>query len=366
MSERLRNWGVSIGTQPTGRLNAITDVPGVRVGHAEVVFGEGRCAPGQGPARTGVTAIWPADGHLFDSKVAAAVHVINGFGKTTGLMQLAELGSIETPILITNTLNVGRCFDALVDYLAFYAKWDFVSINPIVMECNDSFLNDILGRHVHAEHVRKALDQATTENAAEGNVGAGTGMSCYHFKGGMGTASRKLEIAGSTFHLGSLVCANMGRMEDLRIDGVPVGRELAKHPDDAPEQGSIIMLLATDAPLDSRQLARLAKRATHGLARTGTYSGSGSGDVVVAWSASHRIPRQSEAPYVEGPRWLDTHLEPLFRAAADTTEEAILNALWAAEPMTGRDGNSRPAIPKPRVRGIMRRAGYAFREGEDA
>ncbi len=364
MPERLREWGVSIGAQPPGRFNAMTDVPGVRIGHAGVSFGEGKCIPGEGPARTGVTAVWPAEGNLFDSKVAAAVEVINGFGKTTGLMQLSEMGTIETPILITNTLSVGRAWDALVDYLAFYQKWEFVSINPIVMECNDSFLNDILGRHVHADHVRKALESAGAGNAAEGNVGAGVGMSCYHFKGGMGTASRKLEIAGSTFHLGSLVCANMGRMDDLRIDGVPVGRELVKQPDDAPEKGSIIMLLATDAPLDSRQLRRVAKRATHGLARTGTYSGSGSGDVVLAWSTSTRIPRQSEVPYLPGPHWLDTHLEALFRAAADATEEAILNSLWAAEPLVGRDGNVREAIPKERVRAIMARAGYPFTGGK--
>ncbi len=357
-----------------GTANAITDVAGVRVGHTSVIQGNGKCVPGSGPARTGVTAIWPAAGQLIDSKVPAAVHVINGFGKSIGLMQIEELGSLETPILITNTLNVGLCTDALIQYLAFEQSWRFVSVNPVIMECNDSYLNDILGRHVKYDHVAHALKTAGRDGPREGSVGAGVGMSCYGCKGGIGTASRQIALGDSRYHVGGLVCANMGRREDLRVDGVAVGSHLAldgqsKHAQgggrhssepDGDKPGSIIFLLATDAPLTSRQLRRLAVRATHGLARTGAVSSHGSGDVVLAWSTAYRIPARSSVPQSPVDRFWDDHLTQLFRAAGEAVEECILNAIWKAESVTGRDGNTRASLPLPRVRTIMKAANYAF------
>ena len=360
VKRRLRECGITIGIQPTGPHNAITDVAGVRVGHATVDIGEGALVPGKGPARTGVTAIMPAEGNVFLSKVSAGVHVINGWGKSIGLMQIAETGQIETPVLITNTLNVGRCADALIEYMLFDEKLDAVSINSAVTECNDSHLNDIAGRHVGPEHVRQAIRNARGGAVEQGAVGGGRGMICYQFKGGIGTASRLVEIGGETFTVGALVCANMGKKEDLRVDGVFVGRRLTEGPDPAEEVGSIIMLLATDAPLESRQLTRLAVRATHGLARTGTYSGHGSGDVVLAWSSTLRIPHKAPGPLVTEPRFLDGQISQLFRAAADATEEAILDAMWTAETVVGRDGNCYEAIPVDRVLEVMAANGYRF------
>lgn len=365
MSERVRvrEWGIEIGRLTPGPMNAITDVAGVRVGHCGVVHGDGALVKGKGPARTGVTAIWPAEGHLFESKVPTAVHVINGFGKSVGLMQIEEVGHLETPILITNTLNVGLCADHLIEYLLFQENWDSVSINPVVMECNDSHLNDIAGRHVKREHAVEALAAGVTSGPVqEGAVGAGTGMSCYGFKGGIGTASRLVEIDGKTSCvLGCLVCSNMGRREDLRVDGFPVGRALAEQGDPPPEFGSIIILLATDAPLESHRLRRVARRATHGLARTGTCSGPGSGDVVLAWSTGFRIPLEGEGAITSVPRLSDAHMATLFRAAADCTEEAILNSLWMAETTIGRDGNTREEIPLDRVRELLRQGGYRLK-----
>jgi D-aminopeptidase len=357
---RVRDWGVKIGKLEAGEKNSITDIPGIRVGHCDVVFGEGPLEKGTGPARTGVTAIWPASGNVFTSKVPAATHVINGHGKSIGLMQINELGNIETPIMITNTLNVGAVADALIEYLAFKKDWDFSSINPIVAECNDGFLSDILGRHVKKEHVFAALDNATDGPVDSSCSGAGNGMSCYHFKGGIGSASRKLEFDGKTYHVGSLVCSNMGGMHDLRIDGMPVGITLEKERDNTPELGSIIMLLATDAPLDSRQLGRLALRATHGLARTGTASGNGSGDTVYAWSTANRVPSTSETSSIEGERWLDAKISSFFRAAADCTEEAILDSMWTAKTVIGRDGNARYKIPLESVRKALEALNYTF------
>jgi len=364
---RARDLEIRIGRLPTGAGNAITDVPGVRVGQASLVRGEGPLVRGVGPVRTGVTAIWPHAGNPFREKVPAASFVLNGFGKTIGLAQVAELGVIETPILLTNTLNVPRVADALISHL-IELNPDLTSVNCVVGECNDSYLNDIQGRHVGPEHVEQALREAAGGPVAEGAVGAGVGMSCYGFKGGIGTASRRIDLAGAVFHLGALVLANFGRRDELRIDGAPVGRYLAEAgpgqlapdaPDPATGPGSIMMIVGTDAPLDARQLARIARRAALGLARTGSPAGHGSGDFVIAFSNGNRVPLHPAGPVIsyraiaeDGPA-----ITELFQATVESVEEAILNALFKAETVVGRDGHVREAIPIDRVREIMWRSG---------
>ncbi len=360
--DRTRDLGIVIGRLPTGELNAITDVPGVRVGHVSLVAGDGPLRPGIGPIRTGVTAIWPHAGNPYAEKVPAASFVLNGFGKTIGLAQIAELGVIETPVLLTNTLNVPLVADALIGYL-IERNPDLVTVNPVVGECNDSYLNDIRGRHVHAEHVIEALDRASSGPVAEGAVGAGVGMSCYGFKGGIGTASRRIQIDGATYHLGVLVLSNFGARPELRVDGIPVGRELSTDAVPIQPPGSIMMIVGTDAPLDARQLGRIARRAPLGLARTGSFAGHGSGDFVVAFSNGNLIPHRPATALLsqrilaeDGPT-----ISELFQATVEATEEAILNSLFRAETVVGRDGNTREALPLDLVVEILRRHGYAFR-----
>jgi D-aminopeptidase len=275
---RARDIGVTIGSMPTGALNAITDVPGVKVGHVTLIEGEGKLIQGKGPIRTGVTAIVPHGGNIFTEKVCAAVHIINAFGKSVGLPQVIELGNIETPIMLTNTLNVWTVADAVVDYISQQNKGVY-SFNPVVGECNDSWLNDILGRHVKREHVFQALENANETNVEEGNVGAGVGMTGFGWKGGIGAASRLLPKDLGDFTLGVLVLTNTGAAPDLRIDGIPVGSELTpdsyfvcvgfinteleisfdehKAHDTEDTSGSIMIIVATDAPLSSRQLGRI-------------------------------------------------------------------------------------------------------------
>ncbi|HHY34335.1 MAG TPA: P1 family peptidase [Firmicutes bacterium] len=344
-----------------GPLNAITDVPGVVVGHVTLVRGEGALVPGKGPVRTGVTAILPHRDNVFEYKVPAAVFVINGFGKATGLAQIMELGLIETPIVLTNTLSVGTAWDALCGYMLEENPDIGVgtgTVNPVVLECNDGFLNDIRGRHVKPEHVLEALRSASGGPVPEGNVGAGTGMSCLGFKGGIGTASRVLEggLEGRT--LGVLVLANFGSKEDLTIAGVPVGREISTGVRGNAPAGSVIVILATDAPLSSRQLARVAKRCTAGLARVGSTFSNSSGDFVVAFSTAYRIPhRQHGFVTVSVVRDDSPEFACLFRAASEATEEAVLNALFRAETMVGRDGNVREAIPVAEVLDVLEKYG---------
>lgn len=326
--------------------------------------------PGEGPVRTGVTAVWPCQGNLHQEKLPAAVHVLNGFTKCAGLVQIQELGSLETPILITNTLNVGKCSDALIEYLYFKRGWDFSSINCVVTECNDSFLNDAVGRHVEKEHVFEALDRAHGGEIEEGNVGAGTGMSCYELKGGIGTASRRLQLGGNKYSLGVLVCTNMGEVSGLRVDGIHVGTSLREAVPletcrQNPENGSIVILIATDIPLSVSQLQRVARRSIHGLARTGTNSDSTSGDLAIAWTDAWRINMNKAETVTTIPRLQDGELNIVFTAVADCTEESILNALWQAESMVGRDGNSRMKIPLKKVQEILSECNYQFRMGSD-
>ncbi len=366
-ARRARDCGVTIGTIRPGIANAITDVPGVRVGHCTVAFGAGALVPGHGPARTGVTAILPHAGNIFHEKVPAASEVINGFGKSIGLVQVDELGVIETPVLLTNPLNIPRVADALIDHMLTLEPGIGItttSVNPVVMECNDGRLNDIQGRHVHAEHVQRALAAAAGGAVAEGSVGAGTGMIGFGVTGGIGTASRALDAPLPPYTVGALVLLNTGRLDQLRIDGVPVGRELAATRGEwatEPEGGSIIIVLATDAPTTHRQLRRLAKRAALGLGRTGATAAHGSGDIALIFGthAANRVPHVSngsvrtlEAVAEDGPL-----ISALFAAVIEATEEAIVNALFAGKGMTGRDDQYVPGLPTDRVLAILRAHG---------
>ena len=328
------SWGFAVGSLPHGPRNLISDVPGVTVGH---------CTLADGEVQTGVTALLPHPGDLFHEKVPAAAHVINGFGKTTGLVQIQELGTLETPILFTNTLSVGTVYDALVRHMLALCP-DICettgSVNPVVCECNDSGLDDIRGLHVTGEHVRAALDDCRAD-FAEGAVGAGRGMRCHGLKGGIGSASRRLELEGRTFHLGALVLSNHARFDDLILAGVPIRERLAAasvlpHQD----RGSIITVLATDAPLTCRQLGRVARRAIVGLSRTGSYCGNGSGEIVIAFSTGYRIPHYPQGDVVALQAIHEDRIDLFFRAAAECVEESVLSSLLHAETVTGRGGRT--------------------------
>ena len=352
---RARDVGISFGFMSPGNDNAITDVAGVKVGHCTLIEGEGVRQPGIGPIRTGVTAIFPHGGDLFEDKVAGVVYVINGFGKAMGIAQVQELGTIETPILLTNTLNVGLAADALISWM-IERNPSILSLNPLVGECNDSSLNDIQGRHVHKEHVYEALNNAKSGPVTEGVVGGGTGMSALGFKGGIGTSSRILPANMGGFTIGVLVMANFGRRQDLTIAGVPVGKELINWPETEHNgDGSIMMVLATDAPLSTRQLTRVAKRCAFGLSRTGSVASHGSGDFVVAFSTANRQPNKSETIVRNVQRLAEDGrvLTGMFDATVEATEEAIINALFAAETMTGCDGYTRYGLPIEETLKIM-------------
>jgi D-aminopeptidase len=377
---RLRDLGVTIGTLPVGVYNAITDVPGVRVGHTTVIHGTGTLTVGRGPARTGVTAIHPHEGSAFVSQPPAAIAVLNGAGEITGRSQVDEYGTLESPILITNTLSVGTvhraCIDWMVAHESTLGQQDFAI--PVVAETYDGFLNDIAGQHVLPEHVFAALDNATSGPVTEGNVGGGTGMALFGFKGGIGTSSRLVEVAGRTYTVGVLVQGNFGRRPHLLVDGVPVGREItdlasetgvAPRPDPAEQkEGSIIVVIATDAPLSDRQLLRLCRRGMLGISRTGGIAGHTSGDLLLAFSNAPevRVPRrpplfggQEIVPLLTTPRLHDALIDPFFSATIDATTEAILNAMVAADTMTGRDGNTLHALPHGRLVDVLRRYGRA-------
>ncbi|MGC8785854.1 MAG: P1 family peptidase [Anaerolineae bacterium] len=360
---RARELGIVVGELPTGTWNAITDVEGVLVGHCTLISGHGLLVPGKGPVRTGVTAVLPHGGNIFRDKVAASAHVINGFGKCMGLAQVLELGTLETPVLLTNTLNVGIVADASIQW-SLEQNPDIgiatSTVNPVVGECNDGFLNDIQGRHVRAEHVFAALNLAASGPVEEGAVGAGTGMSAFGFKAGVGTASRKLPAALGAFTVGVLLVANFGRQRNLLVMGVPVGHALASE-DNAPgvADGSVMVVSATDAPLAPHQLARLARRACHGLARTGAVASHGSGDFVLAFSTRNRIAHQPSAltRTVELVEDNAPVLDALFLAVIEATEESVYNALLRAETMEGRDGHVREALPIDALVKLLRQYG---------
>lgn len=338
--KRIRDCGVIIGDIKTGRLNSITDVKGVKVGHVTLDNGE---------VKTGVTAILPHDGDIFKEKVVASAHVINGFGKTIGTIQIEELGTIETPIILTNTLSIGTACDALIDYMLernpeICTKTG--SVNPVVCECNDQYLNDIRGKHVKKEHIFEAIKNADVE-FEEGAVGSGTGMSCLGLKGGIGTSSRIITMDGCEYTIGVLVMSNFGAGEDLTIDGMKAGRlikEIEGKYKPEEDKGSIIMIFATDLPLTERQLKRVIRRAGAGLCRTGSHIGNGSGDIVIGFSTANKVNQFEEKDVVDIRRLNENKIDKVFRATIQATEEAILNSLFCAKTTIGRDGHTRKSL----------------------
>lgn len=345
---RARELGITIGQYQPGPLNAITDVDGVKVGQVTLMQGEGTLRPGKGPVRTGVTVIIPRD-DVWHKKVPAGAFVLNGTGEMTGLAWVAEAGFLEYPIALTNTLNVPRVANGVMSWMI--QRYPGIGITddtltPVVAECDDSRLNDIQGRHVSEDQVVGALEAASGGAVLEGAVGAGTGMVSYGFKGGIGTSSRRLPGEQGGYTVGVLVNANHGRREELVVNGMPVGQqyEERRHASVAGSEGSIIVVIATDAPLDARQLGRIAKRAALGLARTGSTARHGSGDFMLAFSTGNIIPHYPAERTFVMTRMADTHMNPLFTATVEATEEAILNALTMATTMVGRDDHRVEAI----------------------
>ena len=350
--KRLRDHGVEIGVLKTGENNTITDVDGVTVGHETIIEGE--------HVRTGVTAIIPHQGNVFQQKVPAAIYIGNGFGKLAGYSQVKELGNIETPIILTNTLSVPAASNALISYTLEQEENRGVrSVNSIVGETNDGWLNDIRGRHVSEVNVLKAIKKAKDGKVEEGNVGAGTGTICFGYKGGIGTSSRVLPESLGGYTVGVLTQTNFGGV--LEIAGVPIAKELKKYPyrdkilNDA--DGSCMIVVITDAPLGSRNLERMAKRAMLGLAKTGGIASNGSGDYVIALSTAkdNLIPYNSDSMFQQKKELRNDDLSPLFLATIEATEEAILNSLFTAETMTGRDGHIIEALPKAEVLELMKK-----------
>jgi D-aminopeptidase len=359
---RARAVGIRIGHYPPGRFNAITDVPGVTVGHSTIIRGEGPLRAGEGPVRTGVTAILPHVGNVFDNRLVGSGFVLNGAGEVSGLTQVMEWGLIETPILLTNTMSVGTVSEAAAKYLVEHnpgigAEHDVVI--PLVGECDDSWLNDAAGRHVREEHVYRALESATAGPVIEGAVGGGTGMVTCDFKGGIGTSSRKLPQSEGGYTIGVLVMTNFGRMVDLRVDGVAVGemlwpryRALARRVDN---YGSIITVVGTNAPLLPHQITRLCKRAAIGIGRAGSHAEHGSGEIVIGFSNANSVPRETRKMVYRMKVLLDRVIDPLYKATVEATQEAILNAMCAADTMTGHSGHTAPALPLDEVAELMRR-----------
>jgi L-aminopeptidase/D-esterase-like protein len=371
--ERARDWGIPLSGNP-GPLNAITDVPGVWVGMTTLISGDGPLVKGKGPVRTGVTAILPR-AKTFDP-VFAGWDAFNGNGDMTGTHWITESGFLETPVLITNTGSVGVVRDAALQWMeknGYYAPFarDYWFAYPVVAETYDGFLNDIDGQHVRPEHVWQALDTAKGGPVLEGSVGGGTGMRCHRFKAGTGTSSRRVENAFGTFMVGVLVQANYGTREEMRIGGVPIGKALREFPQpvihDIPsttrplarasspdrETGSIIVVIATDAPLSPTQCQRMARRASVGISRVGGKGGNGSGDIFLAFATGN--PGAFSLKQITTVRQFPNEgMDPLFTAVAEATEEAILNALVAARDMTGIQGNTVRGLPKPEVQDFLK------------
>ncbi|WP_276502019.1 DmpA family aminopeptidase [Terrimonas pollutisoli] len=349
---RLSDYNIKIGVLAKGKLNAITDVAGVKVGHTTLIKADS--------VRTGVTAILPHEGNLFQQKVPAAIFVGNGFGKLAGVTQVRELGNIESPIILTNTLNVSTGIEGVIRYTLSQAGNENVqSVNAVVGETNDGYLNDIRGRHIKNDDVIQAIQNAQTGAVAEGNVGAGTGTVCFGFKGGIGTSSRVIPKSLGGYTVGVLVQTNFGGV--LQIDGVPVGEELKKFylrdRLNDPADGSCMIVVATDAPLDSRNLERLAKRAFMGLAKTGGIASNGSGDYVIAFSThlSVRVLHESRELLQSENVLRNDETSPLFMAAIEATEEAILNSLFKAETMKGKNGRSVEALPLDQIIPLLKK-----------
>lgn len=340
---RAREIGIQIGNLPTGTHNAITDVAGVKVG--QVTLNEGDSI------RTGVTAILPSD-DIWTARLFGAAYTIHGNGEATGIARINQAGWVESPILLTNTLSVGAVHDGVVRYIVKRYP-DNNIVLPIVAECYDGGLNDISGLHVTPEHAIEAIENATDGPVIEGCVGGGTGMRCYGFKAGIGTSSRVLSEERGGWTVGVLVNANGGRRHQLRIDGVPVGREITGSPPKPTRDGSFIIVIATDAPLTHRQLKQLAIRATHGLARTGTPSTDGSGEFVIAFSTANIFPSRTETGTFQVKMLVNGRLSSLFQAVIEATEEAIINSMTMATTTTGRNGRTMYAIPLTELQKVM-------------
>ena len=338
--KRIEDYGYKIGTMPKGPLNKITDVPGVTVGHCTVDTPE---------HKTGVTVIMPAQDNLFQNKLPAACFVWNGFGKTAGLPQIEELGTLETPIALTNTLNVGKVHDAMVEYMVQRCEKDGVemhSLNPVVGECNDAGLNNISKRAVGEKEVFAAID-AACQDFEEGDVGAGKGTICHGLKGGIGSASRQIELDGKTYTLGVLVQSNHAKLADFTLCGDNIGPRILeeqKLEDVVVDKGSIIMVVGTDLPVSDRQLRRIIKRCSVGLARLGSYIGHGSGEIMIGFSTAYRIHHVEEAGVINVPQLNETKIDLAFRAAGEATEEAVLNSMVCSDAVTGYKGDTRHSL----------------------
>lgn len=335
MKKRIREYGIKIGRYPTGRLNKITDVAGVSVGHCTVDTEE---------HKTGVTVILPCQDNPFVNKLTAAAFVHNGFGKTAGTLQIEELGTLETPIALTNTLNVGLVQDAIVDYMVERSKKDGVvikSLNPVVGECNDASLNKIQERVIGKEQVLAAIAGAE-EDFQEGDVGAGKGTSCFGMKGGIGSSSRQIRLGHETYTVGVLVQSNFGSTVNFILDGKPMGEFLLGKIEEAKkDEGSIMMVVATDLPVSDRQLKRIIRRAGVGLSRCGSIMGHGSGDIMLGFTTANRIPNEPIGHTVDLKILSEKELDKAFEAAGEATEEAILNSLAMADTVTGYEGTKR-------------------------
>jgi D-aminopeptidase len=348
---RARDLGIPFDGSP-GRLNAITDVRGLEVGHATLINGNGKLIVGKGPVRTGVTAILPRGKKCADP-VFAGWFSLNGNGEMTGTTWVEESGFLEGPVMVTNTHSVGTVRDSTIEWQLRHRMGQPWSL-PVVAETYDGFLNDINGFHVKKSHVFEALDNADSGPVMEGNVGGGTGMICFEFKGGIGTASRKVQMSNEEYVVGVIVQANFGQREQLRIAGVPVGIEILDHLIRPRGASSIIIIVATDAPLLPHQLKRVARRASLGLGRVGSIASNFSGDIFIAFStANSRMAKRSEI--VQVVMLPNNELDPLFEATVQATEEAIINAIVAAEDMIGRDGNKVVAIPHDRLRQVLKK-----------
>lgn len=335
----IENIKLKIGKLPKGKNNLITDVKGVKVGHKTL---------DNGNIKTGVTAIIPHSDNIFREKLISSSYVINGFGKSIGLVQINELGTLETPIILTNTLSVGTCSTALVKYML--KENDDIgvttgTVNPVVCECNDGYLNDIRGLHVKEEDVFDAIENAEI-NFKEGNIGAGTGMSCYQLKGGIGSASRVLKLDDKEYTIGSLVLSNFGLKEDLLVDGIKVGEKILEKEREELEKGSIIIILATDIPMNERQLKRIAKRVPIGLARTGSHIGNGSGDIVIAFSTANRIKHYEYRDIVSIKIINENIIDKVFRGVIECVEEAVISSLLHSEKTIGTSEHKRESLKK--------------------
>jgi D-aminopeptidase len=348
---RLREFGIKTGVLSPGPLNAITDVAGVKVGHVTLIQGKG--------IRTGVTAVLPHEGNIFQEKIPAAIAVANGFGKLMGYTQVEELGNIETPIILTNTLSVPTAAEAVVDYiLTLPGNENVESVNAVVGETNDGYLNDIRQRFVKKEHVLEAIRKAQGGPVEEGSVGAGTGTTCFDFKGGIGSSSRRLPASRGSYTVGVLVQTNFGGI--LQIDGFPVGVRLGnyymKKDVRAGSEGSCMIVVATDAPLDSRNLKRLAKRGLLGIVRTGGFYSNASGDYAIAFSTAKEVRISNRSASFTQPAVFvrNGNMSPLFLAAAEAAEEAILNSLFKAQRMEGKDGHVAEALPLDKIKEMIR------------